>query len=224
MGENRDNPAQFSGESRMKRLAALAAFGLAFGSAAVADAPPSHYDITPLTKADVDLYLSVMRPASAYVANLKGEDKAAVEYMHSNHGNPKIPKTPNFNHPPTQAEIAALQKAMDDYTKKSQKPQQYMARVATLSSYDEEIARQHHVEKQYDAVKDPIESAMAGIEGTGGSCGGDDCAPTQHPTAAQLALWKKEEQVSKANVAFLRPYAPEIERLKKPLHDVMFSH
>ena len=76
----------------MKILAAAMAFGLAMGSVAYADAPPSHYDITPLTKADVDLYLSVMRPASAYVANPQGEDKAAVEYMRANHGNPKIIK------------------------------------------------------------------------------------------------------------------------------------
>lgn len=211
----------------MRRLVAVVAFGLAWGPAAFADASPSHYDITPLTKADVDLYLSVMRPASAYVANLKGEDKAAVEYMHSNHGNPKMPEPPRVpdfgGRAPTPAELAAMQKAMDDYNRKIQMPQQYMARAATLASYDEEVARQHHVEKQYDAVKDPVESAMAGIEGTGASCGGDDCAPTQHPTAVQLALWKKEEQVSKANVAFLRPYAPEIEKLKKPLHDVMFS-
>ena len=211
----------------MRRLVAVVAFGLAWGPAAFADAPPSHYDITPLTKADVDLYLSVMRPASAYVANLKGEDKAAVEYMHSNHGNPKMPEPPRVpdfgGRAPTPAELATMQKAMDDYNRKIQMPQQYMARAATLASYDEEVARQHHVEKQYDAVKDPVESAMAGIEGTGASCGGDDCAPTQHPTAVQLALWKKEEQVSKANVAFLRPYAPEIEKLKKPLHDLMFS-
>ena len=180
----------------MRTLAAAMAFGLAMGSVAYADAPPSHYEITPLTKADVDLYLSVLRPASAYVANLKGEDKAAVDYMHSNHGNPKMPeppKVPNFNHAPTQAELAAMQKAVDDYTKQIQKPQAYMTRAATLGSYDEEVARQKHVEQQYDAVKDPIESAMAAITGEGGSCGGDDCAPTQHPTAAQLALWKKEE-------------------------------
>lgn len=211
----------------MKRLAAAVAFATISGGTAFADAPPSHYDITPLTKADMDLYLSVMRPASAYVANLKGEDRAAVEYMHSNHGDPKMlepPKVPDFgNRAPTPAQLAAMQKAMDDYNKKSQLPQKYMARAAILASYDDEIARQHHVEKQYDAVRDPIESAMTGIEGTGASCGGNDCAPTEHPTAAQRALWNKEEQVGKANVAFLRPYAPEIEKLKKPLHDVMFS-
>ena len=211
----------------MKRLAVVAALGVGLASTAFADAPPSHYDITPLTKADVDLYLSVMHPASAYLANLKGEDKAAVYYLHSNHGNPKMPeppKIPNFgNRAPTPSEMAAMQKAMDEYNKKIQKPQAYMARAAALASYDEEIARQHHIEKQYDAVKEPIESAMAEIDGIGGSCGGEDCAPS-HPTAAQQALWKKEEQVGKANVAFLRPYAPEIERLKKPFHDVMFGH
>lgn len=212
----------------MKRLAAVVAFGLAFGPAALADAPPSHYDVTPLTKADVELYLSVMRPASAYVANLKGEDKAAVEYMRSNHGNPKMPeppKVPDFGgQPPTQAQLAAMQKAMDDYNRKIQLPQKYMTRAAALASYDDEVARQHHVEKQYDSVKDPIESAMATITGEGGSCGGDDCAPTEHPTAAQKALWKKEDDVAKANAAFLRPYVPEIEKLRKPLHDVMFGH
>ncbi|MGN6514926.1 MAG: hypothetical protein ACTHLR_03690 [Rhizomicrobium sp.] len=212
----------------MKHLAAGLALAAIFSGAAFADAPPSHYEITPLAKADVDLYLSVMRPASAYVANLKGEDKAAVEYMHSNHGNPAMPeppKVPDFGgKPPTPAQMAAMQKAMDDYSKKIQMPQKYAARAAELASYDEEVARQHHVEKQYDAVKDPIESAMATYTGAVGSCGGNDCAPTEHPTAAQRALWKKEEDVAKANVAFLRPYAAEITRLKKPLHDVMFAH
>jgi hypothetical protein len=195
------------------------------GPAAFADASPSHSDITPLNKADVDLYLSVMRPAATYVQGAKGEDRAAIDYMKQNHGDPKMPeppKVPNFNHTPTSAEIAAMQKAMNDYQKKIQKPQQYMARVATLASYDEEIARQKHIEKQYDMVKDPIGSAMTAITGEGGSCGGDDCGPA-NPTAAQKALWKKEEDVAKANVIFLKPYAPEIARLQKVLHDVMFT-
>ena len=33
----------------MKRLAVVAAFGMGLVSAAFADAPPTHYDITPLT-------------------------------------------------------------------------------------------------------------------------------------------------------------------------------
>lgn len=202
---------------------ALAVF---VGSAAFADAPPSHYMITPLNKADVDLYLSVMRPAAAYVQNAKGEDRAAIDYMKQTHGNPKLPeppKVPTFTHAPTRAELAAMQKAMADYQRQIQKPQEYMTRVATLASYDEEIAKQKHIEAQYDAVKDPIESGMATITGEGASCGGDDCAPA-NPTAGQKALWKKEDDVAKANVVFLKPYAPEIVRLRKVLHDVMFTH
>ena len=200
--------------------------GLIVGPAAFADAPPTHYMITPLNKADVDLYLSVMRPAAAYVEDAKGEDREAIDYMRQSHGNPKMPeppKVPTFTHAPTQAELAALQKAMADYQKQIQKPQEYMNRVAILANFDEEIAKQKHVEAQYDAVKDPIESGMAMITGEGASCGGNDCGPA-NPTAAQKALWKKEEDVAKANVIFLKPYAPEIARLRKVLHDVMFTH
>jgi hypothetical protein len=201
------------------------AFGLLIVSAAFADAPPSHYDMTPLNKADVDLYLSVMRPAAAYVQGAKGDDRTAIDYMKQNHGNPKLPeppKVPNFNHVPTQAEIAAMQKSMDDYQAKIQKPRQYMTRAATLAGFDEEIARQKHIETQYDAVKNPIESAMAAMTGEGASCGGDDCGPA-NPTAAQKTLWKKEEDVAKANITFLKPFAPEIMRLRKVLNDVMFT-
>jgi hypothetical protein len=210
----------------MKRLAVAMVLGLVVGSAAFADTPPSHYMITPMNKADVDLYLSVMRPAAAYVQGAKGEDRAAIDYMKQNHGNPKLPeppKVPAFTHAPTQAELAAMQKAMADYQKQIQKPQEYMTRVATLASFDEEIAKQEHIEAQYDAVRDPIESAMAAITGEGASCGGDDCG-TANPIVAQKALWKKEEDVAKANVTFLKPYAPEIMRLRKILHDVMFAH
>jgi hypothetical protein len=181
--------------------------------------------ITPLNRADVDLYLSVMRPAAAYVQNASGEDRAAIDYLKQSHGNPKLPeppKVPTFTHAPTQAELAAMQKAMADYQKQIQKPQAYMIRAATLASFDEEIAKQKHVEAQYDAVKDPIESAMAAITGEGASCGGDDCG-SANPTAAQKILWKKEEDVAKANVVLLKPYSPEIVRLRKVLHDVMFT-
>ena len=51
--------------------------------------------------------------------------------------------------------------------------------------------------------------------------GGDDCAPTDHPTAAQRALWKKEEDVAKANHAFLKPHADEIRKLQKTMMSAM---
>jgi hypothetical protein len=209
----------------MPRIATALTLMLLATIPASADAPPGHYDVTPLNKADVDLYLSVMRPAAAYVQNPSAEDRAAIAYMKQNHGNPKVPdppKVPHYDHAPTPAEMAVLQKATDDYQKQIAKPQEYMARVSTLAAYDDVIAKQHHVEKQYDAVKDPIESALAAMIGEGGSCGGNDCGPP-NPTAAQLALWKKEEDVAKASATFLKPYAPEIVRLRKILHDTMFS-
>jgi hypothetical protein len=207
----------------MKILAAAMAFALMTGSAAYADAPPSHYDITPLTKADVDLYLSVMRPAAAYVQNPSPQDRAAIAYMKQNHGEPKMPeppKVPQYSGSPTPEQMAALQKAMADYQEKIKQPEDYMTRAATLASYDDVIAKQKHVDAQYEAVSNPVESAITQITGEGASCGGDDCGPA-NPTAAQKALWKKEEEVANANAVFLKPYAPEIVKLRKVLHDVM---
>lgn len=206
----------------MRRLAAIAAVGVGLASAALADAPPSHYEITPLTKADVDLYFSVMRPAVAYIQNAKGEDRAAIDYMKKNHGNPQFPAAPNvsaINGMPTQAQMAEMNKEMADYTKKTEKPREYMSRAMTLGNYDEEIAKQRHIAAKYDAVKDPIETGMDEITGAVGDCGGD-CGPAIKPTAAQKALWKKEDDVVRANTAFLKPYAPEILKLRKALHDV----
>jgi hypothetical protein len=116
--------------------------------------------------------------------------------------------------------LAAMQKAMADYEAKIKPANDNMTRIATLASYDDVIAKQKHVEAQYEAVRNPVESAMAQITGMGASCGGDDCGPA-NPTAAQKALWAKEADVSRANAAFLKPYAPEIVKLRKVLQDVM---
>jgi hypothetical protein len=208
----------------MRGLAAALAL-LLFAAPALADAPPSHYDLTPLTKADIEFYLSVLRPAAAYVQSPNADDRAAIAYMRQNHGSPKLPdppQVPAFNGAPTAAQMAALQAAMADYQKKIALPNKYMTRAAQLASYDNEIARQRHVEKQYDDVRSPIESAIAAYTGAVGSCGGD-CGEA-HPTAAQVALWKKFDMVAKANVAFIKPWAAEITRLRKVLQDVMLGH
>lgn len=206
----------------MRGLAAALAV-LLLAAPALAEAPPSRYDLTPLSKADVDFYLSILRPAAAYVQSPNADDRAAIAYMRQNHGSPKFPDPPKMpDHAPSPAELAAMQKAMADHQAKIALPNRYMTRAAQLASYDDEVARLHHVEQQYDAVRSPIEAAIAAYSGAVASCGGNDCG-VAHPTPAQLALWKKEDAVAKANVAFIRPWAAEIIRLRKVLHDIMLG-
>lgn len=205
----------------MHRTAVFVAAALIAAIApALADAPPSHYEVTPLTAADVDFYLSIKRAGADCVTHATGPDKAALDVMRKNHGVLKIDAMPEIKGNPTPAQLADLQKNMAKISAEADANGKIQTRAAALSQCDETIAARRNAKPHYLELKEAIEAAVPMQGDIGASCGGDDCGPA-NPTAAQKALWKKEEDVSKANRALLAPHAAEIRMLQKTMMSAM---
>jgi hypothetical protein len=188
--------------------------------AAVADPPPSHYEVTPLSQGDVDLYLSIKRAGADCVTHATGPDREALDIMRKNHGVLKIAAMPEIKGNPTPQQLADLQKNMAAISAQAAHNTDIESRAAALSACDETIAQKRGVKGHYDDLRAVIESAVPMQGDVGASCGGDDCGPA-HPTAAQLALWKKEGDVTTADRALLKPHAEEIRRLQKTMMSAM---
>lgn len=88
----------------MVKAAASVLIGSVFLATAAWGAAMPGYAVTPLTKADVDFYMDIMRAAAAHNAHLTGDDKAAVDFTIDMQKHP--PKEPKGM--PTQAEIATM--------------------------------------------------------------------------------------------------------------------
>ena len=198
------------------------AFVLLILSAGVAraDAPPKHYDITPLSQADVDFYLSIKRSGADCVIHATGADKQALDIMRQNHGVLKIPALPEIKGNPTPAQIAQLQANMTKISAQATANAQVQSRAASLATCDEAIAQKRGAKAHYDELRGIIEVAVPILGDIAASCGGDDCGPA-HPSAAQLALWKTEAAVLLADRALLKPHADEIRKLQKILMSAM---
>jgi hypothetical protein len=189
------------------RLTALALLGALIAAPALAEPPFPDYEVTPLTKADVDFYLGILHAAADHNAHLSADDKAAVAFMIQMEKHP--PPAPKG--PLTQADI-------DQMTRNAN----LSARAAELGSYDLKIAEQRGVSKRYEAVSGKIESVMAQITGIGGSCGGD-CTPPGGFSAAVLARAKKEQAAADADKPLIQPHVAEIKSLKKQIGGFMFG-
>ncbi|HJW39869.1 MAG TPA: hypothetical protein VJ476_01425 [Rhizomicrobium sp.] len=201
-----------------KTLAVLATI-MAFAAPALADAPPSHLDVTPLVQADVDFYLAIKRAGADCVNHASGADREALDIMRKNHGVLKMPAMPDIKGNPTPQQLAYLQKNMAAISAQASRNSAIETRAAALSSCDEAIAQKRGVKPRYDALRGVIESAVPMNEGAVGSCGGD-CGAA-NPTAAQRALWKREEDVMNADRTLLKPHADEIRKLQKTLMSAM---
>ncbi|HXC57346.1 MAG TPA: hypothetical protein VNU97_18745 [Rhizomicrobium sp.] len=205
----------------MRMLAAAVLALLALSRVpALADAPPSKYMVTPLTQADVDFYLAIKRPGADCVTHATGADKEALDIMRKNHGVLAIAAMPQIKGNPTPAQLAQLQADMGKISAQAEYNGKIETRVAALSMCDETIAQKRGVKAHYLEIKEAVEEAVPMQGDIGGSCGGDDCGPA-NPTAAQKALWKKEEDVARANRALLKPQADEIRKLQKTMISAM---
>ena len=200
------------------RIAVLAV-GVLMSAARAAAGP---YDAAPLAKSDVDLYVSVMKQAADHVSHATGADKDAIAYMRKYHGNPPAAQPPNFDmsnaSDPKQA--AAMMKAMQEYSKKAELTSAILARATTLSQYDEEVAKQRHVQAHYDDVKAIIVS-LVGTGAAAASCGGSDCGGPM--TKAQIEAGKKWDAARAMDKKTLAPYAAQIEALQHQLSDFFYG-
>ena len=191
------------------RLAVAAFAGCLALTAAFAAPPVPDFAVVPLGKADVDLYLDILRAAAAHNAHLTGDDKAAVDFTLQMQRHP--PQNPAAGHMPTPAEMNQMIRNAN-----------LSARAAVLASYDDTIAQQRGVAARYDAIKNEVETVLAQVTGMGGSCGGD-CTPPGGFSAAQLARAKKESDAVNADKPLIAPHVAEIVSLKKQISGFMFG-
>ena len=188
----------------MLRLAISAVAGtLMMGAAAFADAPVPNYAVTPLTQADVNFYLDIMRAAAQHNSHLTGDDKAAVDYMVSLHTHP--PKPLPAGQMPSQVQMAQLMRNG-----------QLAQRALMLIVYDLEIAKERNVTARYTAVKTEIEQVYA-IETMTGS--------NANVMALALAAHDKAEvPMLMADEPLIAPHVAEIKTLKNQINGFMLGH
>ncbi|HUO97632.1 MAG TPA: hypothetical protein VMU01_03145 [Rhizomicrobium sp.] len=180
-------------------LAALAAFVLCAATAHSEPAFPD-YAVTPLTKADVDLFMGILKAAADHNAHLTGADKEAYDFFMKNKS---APPPPPPNGQPTPQWLQMMEHRS-----------QLLAHAGELATYDVTIAKQRGVQKRYDAIKGEVEAVIdTEVEGMTGECGDSDCGPA--PTPAQRARAKAIDAARKADKPLIAPHAAEIRALQK---------
>lgn len=171
--------------------ALLFGLGLKAGHANAQTAPD--YRTAPLTQADVDLYLGIMREAANQIAYATGDDKAALDFMKSKRTGAMTPAQ-------TKLFMRALQ----------------------LSQLDDQIAEQKGVAEHYEAVREVIEGQVTADQGPAvGSCGGGGCGVPDKPTAQQTANKAKYDAERAADAKLIGPHKAEIAQLKKTMRTIM---
>jgi hypothetical protein len=168
--------------------------GSSGGSAPAAkEGPIPNYDTTPMTQADVDLYISVMKAAADYIKNPSASDKAAMDFAKQvSKGNAPSPISPE------QAQM--------------------LARAATLAQYDMEIANQRGISKRYEAIRGTVEG-LIGMTACP-TCSGDGGGPVSQQQKDQAA---QEEAAHKADMVLLQPHSDEIVALQKQIRGVLMG-
>lgn len=189
------------------RLTTLVLLGALLATPALAEPPFPDYEVTPLTKADVDFYLGILHAAADHNAHLNADDKAAIALS-----------IQMQKHPPSEPKGMPTQADIDRMTRNAN----LMARAAELGTYDLKIAEQRGVTKRYDAMSSKIGSVVVQITGEGASCGGD-CTPPGGFSAAVLARAKKEQAATDADKPLVQPHVAEIKALRKQIGGFMFG-
>lgn len=146
------------------------------------------YEFEPLTQADVDMYLGIMREAVVKFRQLPEADKAVLAqevdyYKHLKSG---------WHPSPTPDEVKLFTRADE------------------LHHLDNDIAKQKGVYERYAAVREAIEGMVGPMK-----CGDSDCG--QGPDEDEPALRKKQIEddakrkiIIKQDLALLKPYEAEI--------------
>lgn len=192
----------------MRRLALAIAIAFCVMGPVGARASAPDYDATPLTAADIDLCMSIMREAVDHANHITGADKDAVAFMRKYHGNPPMPAMPDMTKGmPTQAQISA-------YGAKADKIRDISARAEAVAEYDETIARKRGVKDRYDGIKEKFDDViMSGGTGVVGDGGG----PVGNVSAAVMAADRKRIAIDKADWILIKPHSAEYQALRKTL-------
>jgi hypothetical protein len=149
-------------------------------------------EFEPLTRADVELYLKVMRAAAQRVKNLSAADRDALKAFRA------MTTSRNPNQVPSAEQIAAIQRAVD------------------LVSLDAVVAREMGIARRYGSISGRV---TAFIEPPMGGSGDDDAPRMTAEQKAQLKLRiERFQQRRKLDAATLQPHRDEIQSLQKQVN------
>jgi hypothetical protein len=155
--------------------------------------PVPNFDTTPLTQADVDLYIDVMTTAANYVKNPSASDRAAMDF-------------------------AAQVTAGKVTTAISPVQAQMLARTAVLAQYDMEIAKQRGISARYEAIRGAVEGLVGMMACP--TCSGDGGTTPVNQTSSDLTA---RQSAQKIDLALLQPHSAEIVSLQKQLRGIMMN-
>ncbi len=216
--------------------------GSAQGSAASSGIKPdSNSANAPLTQADINLYLTVMRAAAERVHHPTAADLAAIQRAKTDEAAQN--KAAAANKPvmakinaAMQASQAAFQHGDPDAARAAQATvgkEMALVQTPTIDEHaddlaqafrsgqvDELIVKERHInEDLYDGIVDRIEAAMPSPYAAFGDGGGGDVMTSEQRKAAAeyeaaLARWRRE----------LAPYRSEIEALEKVVRKPHYDH
>ncbi len=146
------------------------------------------YEFEPLTSADVDLYLAIMRESVQRFRELPAADKAVLAAEADHYAKMKSGWHPN----PTPQE------------------QQLMERSDALHHLDSDVAKQKGIYDRYAAVREAIEGMVGPMK-----CGDSDCGqgePEDDPALRkkQIEDDKKRKAIIQQDLVLLQPHQAEI--------------
>ncbi|MGB6431629.1 MAG: hypothetical protein WBF06_13670 [Candidatus Acidiferrales bacterium] len=150
---------------------------------------------TPLTEADIDLYLDVMKAAADQITHETGRDRAALNLIRQvNDGKLTGVLTP---------EQSGL-----------------LRRGVELRQLDDQIAVQRGEQKHYEAIRDVIEGLIGPA-----SCGGCSAdGGVEGASAEQEKEWADEEAVQHEDLKLLEPHRADIVALQKQVRGSVTNH
>ena len=157
-------------------------------AAPAAKAPVPDYEFQPLTQADVDLYMSILRQGADKFRHLSPADQASLKAEQDYYASLKT----GWNPSPNDKQAAIMKRAIE------------------IHHLDYDIAAQKGVKDRYAALAEAIEG-MVGPE----KCGDSDCGqgPDEDTPAArkqQREDDKKRKAVIQQDLVLLKPYQAEI--------------
>jgi hypothetical protein len=159
-----------------------------------ADTTQALGEFDPLTRADVDLYLNVMRTAAERVKNMSAADRAVLKAYR------KLTANPDPGQIPSAEQIMAIQRAGE------------------LMTLDGAVARELGVTRRYNSISGRVAAFIMPMGGEGD----DDATPMTAEQKAQLRLRiERFQERRRLDTATLEPHREEIQSLQKQVNLIL---
>jgi hypothetical protein len=159
-----------------------------------ADTTQALGEFDPLTRADVDLYLNVMRTAAERIKNMSAADRAVLKAYR------KLTANPDPNQIPSAEHIMAIQRAGE------------------LMTLDSAVARELGVTRRYNSISGRVADFIMPMSGGGD----DDATPMTAERKAQLRLRiERFQERRRLDAATLEPHREEIQSLQKQVNLIL---